>query len=163
MAKSKPKNTAPRAAGARAAARSPGAAGPWAPLTGFRPFVAMMLLCAVLLLAVVASRRPAQTVSVDFLYSQACEYCVADQPNVEAAVAQMSGAVQLTYLDAGQRAANQTLAAIYQQYKDTGLFGGFPTLVAHGPKGVASLVGLRSQAETHAWLCEQFTLPPAGC
>ncbi len=116
----------------------------------------MFLVVAILL-------TPAEKVQVDYLFSNSCGYCAQATLNTQAAVAQMDGRVTLNYLDGGLRAGNATLAARYTYYKDTGLFGGFPTLVAHGPKGERSLVGLRPQNEVHAWLCQQFTRAPSSC
>jgi hypothetical protein len=141
--------------------RSTQPSGPWAPLSRPAAFIALLVVAALLLWAV--SRPAPEKVKVDYLFANSCDYCTAAQPRVEAAVAQMNGQVSLTYWNGDNRQTDPATSDLYADYKVRGLFGGFPTLVAHGVKGDTALIGLVSQEEVHGWLCRQFVYPPSGC
>ncbi|MFH1094744.1 MAG: hypothetical protein V1728_00835 [Candidatus Micrarchaeota archaeon] len=139
---------------ARAFCRSPGAFF----------LVAVSLFLSFLLLGCAQSPPPPapDTVSVQYFYADWCHYCQ-NSIALAAIQPQMGGRLMVERLNEADRATNSTLAKIYDDYKTSGVFGGFPTLVAHGPKGQASFVGYHEPAVLKKWLCDQFNVPPPAC
>ena len=104
-----------------------------------------------------------ETIKVQYFYADWCNYCENTSNQLDSLAPLMGGQLIVERLDESDRGKNSTLSQIYADYKKDGTFGGFPTLVAHGPNGKSSLVGYRSINEVKDWLCSQFVNPPKTC
>ena len=102
----------------------------------------------------------AQTVHLDYMHAGWCEYCDCSAVDIEAVARGFEGRVELEVWDESKRGSDGKTAEIYERYKQDGLFGGFPTIVADGKK---MLVGKRDRAEIEAWVCAQFENKPEQC
>ncbi len=100
---------------------------------------------------------------VDYLYADWCPHCRATRPALMSAVSKLGSAVSLNEWNEALRASDPQVAAIYAKYKSEGVFIGFPTLVAHGPKGESSIAGEQTEAELMTWLCKQYVTAPPAC
>lgn len=103
------------------------------------------------------------TVQVDYLYADWCPHCRSTRPALMSAVSRLGPAVSLNEWNEALRGSDARVAAIYTQYKSEGVFVGFPTLVAHGPKGESSIAGEQTEEQLMTWLCEQYVDAPAAC
>ncbi len=112
-----------------------------------------------------ANRTPsaAGAVQVDYLYADWCPHCRATRPALISAVTKLGSSVTLNEWNEALRGSDTRVAAIYNQYKSEGVFIGFPTMVAHGPKGESSIAGEQTEAELMTWLCDQYATMPAAC
>ncbi len=103
------------------------------------------------------------SLQVDYLYADWCPHCRATRPALMSAVNKLGSAVSLTEWNEALRASDPQVAAIYNQYKSEGVFVGFPTLVAHGPKGESAIAGEQTEAQLMSWMCSQYVTAPAAC
>ncbi len=103
------------------------------------------------------------TVSVQYLYADWCHYCQNTTMQLDLLAPSFGSRLSIERLNEADRATNSSLAKLYDDYKSSGVFGGFPTLVAHGPKGPASFVGYHEPAALKAWLCAQYVTAPQTC
>lgn len=111
-----------------------------------------------------AAAYPANgSVQVDYLYADWCPHCRATRPALMAAVSRLGPAVSLNEWNEALRGSDARVTALYSRYKSEGVFVGFPTLVAHGPKGESSISGEQTEGQIMAWLCEQYVDAPAAC
>lgn len=109
------------------------------------------------------ANQPAEQVKIDFLYADWCTHCVAAKPVVERVAGEFNGAVNVTLYNEAARKTDNATAKLYADYKAREVFGGFPTLVAHGEKGEQKLVGERNESELKSWMCAQFVKAPPNC
>lgn len=103
------------------------------------------------------------SVQVDYLYADWCPFCRATRPALMSAVSRLGSAVSLNEWNEALRGSDARVAAVYSRYKREGVFIGFPTLVAHGPKGESSINGEQTEGQIMAWLCEQYVEAPPAC
>ena len=103
------------------------------------------------------------SIQVDYLYADWCPHCRATRPALMSAVNRLGSAVSLNEWNEALRGSDAQVAAIYNQYKSEGVFIGFPTLVAHGPKGESSIAGEQTESELMTWMCAQYVDVPAAC
>ena len=103
------------------------------------------------------------SVQVDYLYADWCPHCRATRPALMDAVSRLGSAVSLNEWNEALRGSDAQVTAIYIQYKIEGVFVGFPTLVAHGPKGESYIAGEQTESELMTWLCQQYVDVPAAC
>jgi len=94
-----------------------------------------------------------QTVHLDYMYAQWCEYCPQTNKNVVEVTDELSANVKLKIWDESKRTSDENTRQIYEDYKSKQLFGGFPTLVADHKQ---MLVGARSKQQIKEWICNQF-------
>lgn len=107
--------------------------------------------------------QKSEQVKVDFLYADWCGHCATFRPVFEKVAGEFGGQVNVTYWNEAARKTDNATAALYADYKNRGVFGGFPTMVGHGVKGESRLVGKRNESEVRPWLCAQFDTPPPAC
>ena len=107
---------------------------------------------------------PVQPVQLSYLYADWCSYCTLSTPAVNSVVMRLGRAVNYTSYDEALRKTDPKVMALYVDYKARRLFNIFPTLVAKGPKGEASIGGLMdNETAILDWVCSQYTQPPAAC
>jgi len=94
-----------------------------------------------------------QTIYLDYMYADWCEYCPQTSKDLQEVVSEFSDSVQLRFWNEAQRTEDVTTNELYQKYKKEQLFGGFPTIVANEKQ---MLVGARNKEQIKMWICEQF-------
>jgi len=111
-----------------------------------------------------ASAVPVQQVRLVYLYADWCSYCTLTTPALNSVVMKLGPSASLYSYDESLRKTDPAVKALYDDYKARRLFVMFPTIVAHGPKGDASLAGLMTnETALLSWVCSQYTEPPAVC
>ncbi|MFH1307126.1 MAG: hypothetical protein ABIH83_05755 [Candidatus Micrarchaeota archaeon] len=110
-----------------------------------------------------ADKEVEETVHLDLMHAEWCEYCGEAKIITEEVANEMPGHANLVIWDEALRGSDAKTTEIYSDYKGRNLFGGFPTLIARGSKGEAMLVGKRNKEEVKEWICLQFENPPKEC
>ncbi|PIT84570.1 hypothetical protein COU37_02730 [Candidatus Micrarchaeota archaeon CG10_big_fil_rev_8_21_14_0_10_45_29] len=131
-------------------------------------FVSCFVLLIIIAAALVhkegeyARERRGDVVHLDFMHANWCGYCINTRADVEAIAKEIPG-VSISVWDEALREEDEATGEIYLKFKQEGLFGGFPTLVASGKKGREMLVGKREKQEVKEWVCSKFEKMPKEC
>ena len=105
----------------------------------------------------------AEQIQLDYLYADWCPHCQATRPALLSVTGKLGASVNLSEWNEASRATDPEVAAMYTKYKNEGIFAGFPTIVAHGPKGESFLAGEQTEEGLMVWICGLYTIKPAAC
>lgn len=104
-----------------------------------------------------------EVITLNLMHAQWCDYCQPAKENVLRLADEMPLNVNVMIWDESLRQSDERTANVYKNYKQKGLFGGFPTLVAASKTDETMLVGSHDYEELKSWVCSQYQIKPKQC